>query len=37
MGIDEDEDTIHFLSAVFHEIHQREAENPKQTSRVFFY
>lgn len=36
MGIDVDEDTIHFLSAVFNEIHQREAENPKQTSRESF-
>lgn len=33
MGVNVDEDTIHFLSAVFHEIHQREAENPKKTSR----
>lgn len=37
MGVDVDEDTIHFLSAMFHEIHQREAENPKQTSREFFF
>ena len=36
VGVDVDEYTIHFLSAMFHEIHQREAENPKQTSREFF-
>lgn len=37
VGVDVDEDTIHFLSAMFHEIHQREAENPKQTSKSFFF